>query len=101
MKSPQVAIMMGSQSDLPTMRETAEILKEFGVSHEIRVLSTHRAPEETTQYAKSLKSRGVQVVIAGAGGAAALAGVVASLTPLPVIGVPIETSALKGMDSLL
>ena len=101
MTSPQVAIMMGSQSDLPTMREAAEILKEFDVSFEVRVLSTHRAPEETSKYAKALKSRGIKVVIAGAGGAAALAGVVASLTPVPVIGVPIETQALKGLDSLL
>lgn len=101
MKSPQVAIMMGSQSDLPTMREAAEILKEFDVPFEVRVLSTHRAPDETAKYAKGLKSRGVQVVITGAGGAAALAGVVASLTSLPVIGVPIETSSLHGMDSLL
>lgn len=101
MKSPQVAVMMGSQSDLPTMKETAGILKEFGVDFEIRVLSTHRAPEETASYAKALKGRGFKVVIAGAGGAAALAGVVASLTALPVIGVPIETSALGGLDSLL
>ena len=101
MKSAQVAIMMGSQSDLPTMKETAGILKEFGVPFETRVLSTHRAPEETSKYAKALKSRGFKVVIAGAGGAAALAGVVASLTSLPVIGVPIETAALGGMDSLL
>lgn len=101
MKSPQVVIMMGSQSDLPTMKEASDILKEFGVSFEVRVLSTHRAPEETSAYARALKSRGVKVVIAGAGGAAALAGVVASLTPLPVIGVPIQTAALGGMDSLL
>ena len=101
MKSPQVAIMMGSQSDLPTMREAAEILKGFNVSFEIRVLSTHRAPEETAKYAKALKSRGVKIVIAGAGGAAALAGVVASLTLIPVIGIPIETQALGGLDSLL
>lgn len=101
MKSIQVAIMMGSQSDLPTMKEAAEILKEFSVSFEARVLSTHRAPEETSKYAKNLKARGVKVVIAGAGGAAALAGVVASLTSLPVIGIPIETQALRGLDSLL
>ncbi len=101
MKSPQVVIMMGSQSDLPTMKEAADLLKEFAVSYETRVLSTHRAPEETSNYAKALKSRGVKVVIAGAGGAAALAGVVASLTPIPVIGVPIQTAALGGIDSLL
>ena len=101
MKSSQVSIMMGSQSDLPTMKEAADLLKEFGVDFEIRVLSTHRAPEETSQYAKALQGRGFQVVIAGAGGAAALAGVVASLTSLPVIGIPIQTQALGGMDSLL
>ena len=101
MKSVHVAIMMGSQSDLPTMKEAAEILKEFNVSFEVRVLSTHRAPEETSKYAKNLKARGVKIVIAGAGGAAALAGVVASLTSLPVIGIPIETQALRGLDSLL
>ncbi len=101
MKNIQVAIMMGSQSDLPTMKEGADILKEFGVGCEIRVLSAHRSPEETASYAKALKGRGIKVVIAGAGGAAALAGVVASLTPIPVIGVPIQTQALGGMDSLL
>lgn len=97
----EVTIMMGSQSDLPTMKEAADILKEFGIGFEIRVLSTHRAPEETSKYAKDLKSRGFKIVIAGAGGAAALAGVVASLTSLPVIGVPIQTAALGGLDSLL
>ena len=101
MKSVQVAIMMGSQSDLPTMKQAADILKEFGVSFETRVLSTHRAPEETSKYAGELKNRGIKIVIAGAGGAAALAGVVASLTSIPVIGVPIETTALNGLDSLL
>jgi len=97
----QVVIMMGSQSDLETMKESAEILKEFRVPFEIRVLSTHRAPDETAEYAKALQGRGIKVVIAGAGGAAALGGIVAAHTSLPVIGVPIETTALKGMDSLL
>ena len=101
MKSIQVAIMMGSQSDLSTMRETGDVLKEFGVSFEIKVLSAHRTPDETSKYAKALKGRGVKIVIAGAGGAAALAGAVASLTSIPVIGVPIETQALGGVDSLL
>ena len=101
MKSIQVAILMGSQSDLSTMCEAADILKEFSVSFEIKVLSAHRTPDETAKYAKALKSHGVKVVIAGAGGAAALAGVVASMTPIPVIGVPIETQALGGLDSLL
>ena len=97
----QVAIMMGSQSDHPTMQEAADILKEFGVGFEIRVLSAHRTPKETAQYAEALKERGVKIVIAGAGGSAALAGVVAAHTTLPVIGIPIETTALNGMDSLL
>ncbi len=97
----QVAILMGSESDLPTMSEAGKILKEFGVGFEVRVLSAHRTPDETAQYAKDLKSRGVKVVIAGAGGSAALAGFLASVSPLPVIGVPIETSALNGLDSLL
>ena len=97
----QIAILMGSQSDLATLEETANVLKEFGVSYEMRVLSAHRTPEETSQYAKELKSRGVKVVIAGAGGSAALAGVVAAHTMLPVIGVPIETTPFHGLDSLL
>ena len=101
MKSVLVAILMGSQSDLATMREASDILKEFGVPFEIKVLSAHRTPDETAKYAKALKSHGVKVVIAGAGGAAALAGVIASMTPIPVIGVPIETQALGGIDSLL
>ena len=101
MKRVDVSIVMGSQSDLPTMKETAVILKDFGVSFEMKVLSAHRTPEETAKYAKALKTRGVQVAIAGAGGSAALAGVVASHTVIPVVGIPIETSALNGMDSLL
>ena len=101
MEKIQVAIMMGSQSDHPTMQEAADILKEFGVGFEIRVLSAHRTPKETAQYAEALKERGVKIVIAGAGGSAALAGVVAAHTTLPVIGIPIETTALNGMDSLL
>jgi phosphoribosylaminoimidazole carboxylase PurE protein len=96
-----VAIMMGSQSDLPTMQEAANILKEFGVSYEIKVLSAHRTPKECAAYAEDLRSRGVKVVIAGAGGSAALAGVVAAHTTLPVIGIPIESTALNGLDSLL
>lgn len=100
MKRIQVAIMMGSSSDMPTMEETAKILEDFGVSYEMKVLSAHRTPQETEQYAKSLKGRGVQAVICGAGGSAALAGVVASHTLLPVIGIPID-SVLNGIDSLL
>ena len=101
MKEILVVLMMGSQSDLPTMQEAAGILKEFGVGYEMRVLSAHRSPKETARYAEELSSQGVRVVIAGAGGSAALAGVVAAHTLLPVIGVPIETAALKGLDSLL
>ena len=101
MDNIQVAIMMGSQSDLPTMQEAADILKEFGVGYEMRVLSAHRTPKETAQYAEALKDRGVKIVIAGAGGSAALAGVVAAHTILPVIGIPIDTAAFNGMDSLL
>lgn len=100
MSEIKVAIMMGSKSDLPTMDEGAQILKDFGVAYEMRVLSAHRTPKETAAYAESLKGRGVQVVICGAGGSAALAGVVAAHTNLPVIGVPIE-SVLNGLDSLL
>lgn len=101
MKEPQVVIVMGSESDLPTMGESAKILKEFGIPFEMKVLSAHRVPDETSKFAKALKSRDVKVVIAGAGGSAALAGFIASLTPLPVIGIPIETTDLNGLDSLL
>ena len=100
MKDIKVAIMMGSKSDLPTMEEAAKILKDFNVTYEMKVLSAHRTPKETVIYAEELKKRGVQVVICGAGGSAALAGVVAAHTQLPVLGVPIE-SALSGIDSLL
>jgi len=100
MENIQVAVMMGSKSDLPTMEPAAKILKETGVAYEMKVLSAHRTPRETAAYAEELKSRGIQVVICGAGGSAALAGVVAAHTPLPVIGVPVE-SVLKGIDSLL
>ena len=93
--------MMGSKSDLPTMDEAAKILKEFGVAYEMKVLSAHRTPKETAAYAEKLESRAVKVVICGAGGSAALAGVVAAHTQLPVIGIPIETTALNGVDSLL
>ena len=101
MSKIQVAIMMGSKTDLPTMDEAAKVLKDFGVGCEMKVLSAHRTPKETAQYAEELESREVKIVICGAGGSAALAGVVAAHTQLPVIGIPIETSALNGMDSLL
>lgn len=98
---PQVCIVMGSKSDLPTMEKACEMLKEFGVSYEVRVLSAHRTPNDTLKLSEEAKERGIKVFIAGAGGAAHLAGVIASSTTLPVIGVPIQTSALGGMDSLL
>lgn len=96
-----VSIVMGSKSDLPVMEETCKLLKEFDVPYEVRVLSAHRTPVEAHDYATSLKERGVKVCVAAAGGAAHLAGVIAGNTTLPVIGVPIQTSALGGMDSLL
>jgi 5-(carboxyamino)imidazole ribonucleotide mutase len=98
---PLVGVIMGSKSDWETMRHTDETLTQFGVPHECRVLSAHRTPNETADYTKSAEQRGLQVIIAGAGGAAHLAGVVASLTLLPVIGVPMQSQALNGLDSLL
>lgn len=100
-KKPQVCIVMGSKSDLPTMEKAIEMLKEFEVAYEVRVLSAHRTPDETLKLSEEAKGRGIKVFIAGAGGAAHLAGVIASSTTLPVIGVPIQTSALGGLDSLL
>ena len=98
---PLVGIMMGSKSDWDTMRPAAEILTEFGVPHECRIVSAHRTPELMTEYAATAESRGLEVVIAGAGGAAHLPGMVASQTILPVLGVPVQSRALNGMDSLL
>ena len=98
---PLVGILMGSDSDWGTMRATAETLTEFGVAREARVLSAHRTPAETTEYASTAEDRGLRVVIAAAGGAAHLAGVVAAHTTLPVIGVPMQAWALDGLDSLL
>jgi len=99
--SPVVGIVMGSQSDWQTMRHAAEILEELGVSCEAKIVSAHRTPDRMAEYAKSAKGRGIKVIIAGAGGAAHLPGMVASMTTLPVFGVPVESKALKGMDSLL
>jgi 5-(carboxyamino)imidazole ribonucleotide mutase len=96
-----VGIIMGSQSDWPTMRHAATTLETLGVPHEARIVSAHRTPDRMADYAKSAKGRGLQVIVAGAGGAAHLPGMVASMTTLPVFGVPIESKALKGMDSLL
>ena len=96
-----VAVIMGSKSDWDTMRQADEMLTTFGVAHECRVLSAHRTPKETADYVCAAESRGIEVVIAAAGGAAHLAGVCAAHTLVPVLGVPIESAALKGMDSLL
>lgn len=98
---PLVGIIMGSRSDLPTMKAAAEVLGELGVPYEMRVVSAHRTPRLMFDYASSAKSRGLEVLIAGAGGAAHLPGMTASLTSLPVVGVPVESRALKGLDSLL
>src|SRR5579871_2887092 len=99
--NPLVAVMMGSKSDWDTMRHCTETLAKFGVPHEARVLSAHRSPNLTSEYAFAAEGRGIEVIIAAAGGAAHLAGVVAAHTILPVLGVPMESAALKGMDSLL
>jgi 5-(carboxyamino)imidazole ribonucleotide mutase len=99
--SAEVGIIMGSQSDWPTMKHAAAILTELGISHEVKVVSAHRTPERLYEYARSAKGRGLKVVIAGAGGAAHLPGMVASQTVLPVLGVPVQSKALSGMDSLL
>jgi 5-(carboxyamino)imidazole ribonucleotide mutase len=96
-----VAILMGSQSDWPTMKHTADTLAELGVSHEARIVSAHRTPERLYDFAKGAKTEGFKVIIAGAGGAAHLPGMTASMTLLPVFGVPIESKALSGQDSLL
>ncbi|MEM1273150.1 MAG: 5-(carboxyamino)imidazole ribonucleotide mutase [Pseudomonadota bacterium] len=100
MSNPQVGIIMGSQSDWPTMRAAADILAELGVSHETRIVSAHRTPDRLWQYGQDAVSRGLKAIIAGAGGAAHLPGMIASKTPIPVIGVPVETKSLRGLDSL-
>ena len=101
MKKIDVSVVMGRKSDLTTMNYAADLLREFGVAFETRVLSAHRSPDDTARFAKSADGRGIKVIIAGAGGAAHLAGVIAANTTLPVIGVPIRTQDLKGIDSLL
>src|SRR6202795_4424525 len=98
---PRVSIVMGSDSDLDVMREAAKTLEEFGIEYEIDVTSAHRSPERTAEFARKAAARGIRVIIAGAGGAAHLAGVIAAHTTLPVIGVPIPSTSLQGMDSLL
>jgi len=98
---PLVAVIMGSKSDWDAMRAASDTLKDFGVPHESRVLSAHRTPELAAEFSSGAEARGLEVIIAGAGGAAHLAGVTAAYTTLPVLGVPMESQALKGMDSLL
>ena len=97
----QVGVIMGSQSDWETMRHAADTLSALGIRFETRIVSAHRTPDRLVAYAKGAKGRGIQVIIAGAGGAAHLPGMAAAMTPLPVLGVPVESHALKGMDSLL
>ena len=99
-KKPIVCVIMGSDSDLPVMRECTKILRLHGIAHETRILSAHRSPDDVSAFAKAARKKGVKVIIAGAGGAAHLAGVIASHTTIPVIGVPMETKELKGIDSL-
>ena len=100
MDDPIVGIIMGSSSDWTTMSQAAETLATLGVAHETRIVSAHRTPERLYEYAKTAKARGIKIIIAGAGGAAHLPGMAAALTPLPVLGVPMPTSALGGQDSL-
>ena len=99
--SPRIGIAMGSDSDLPVMKDAASVLDDFGVDYEMRVLSAHRTPGVMKEYAETAADRGLDVIIAGAGGAAHLPGMIAASTPLPVIGVPVKTSTLNGVDSLL
>lgn len=101
MAAPKVGIIMGSRSDWETMRHAAEMLDQLGVAYETRVVSAHRTPKRLYDYAHGARERGLKVIIAGAGGAAHLPGMAASMTTLPVLGVPVETQSLKGMDSLL
>lgn len=101
MGSPRVGVIMGSQSDWPTMKNAVDILTEMGVSSEARVVSAHRTPDHMAEYARSAASRGLRIIIAGAGGAAHLPGMVAAWTELPVLGVPVESRVLHGVDSLL
>lgn len=100
MANPDVGIIMGSDSDLPTMAAAIEICAEFGVTHEVAIVSAHRTPERMVSYAQTARDRGLKIIIAGAGGAAHLPGMVAALTPLPVIGVPVVSRTMQGLDSL-
>lgn len=101
MNKPIVGIIMGSDSDLPVMQDAVKVLEEFGIEHEVTIVSAHRTPERMYEYSQSAEGRGLRVVIAGAGGSAHLPGMIAALTSLPVIGVPIKTKAMDGVDSLL
>lgn len=96
-----ISVIMGSKSDLPTMQKACDILSDFGINYETKIVSAHRTPERLFNFSKSAKENGIKVIIAGAGGAAHLPGMVAAITELPVLGVPIESKSLKGMDSLL
>ena len=100
-KDVLVGIIMGSKSDWPTMEEASKVLEEFGIAYEVEVVSAHRTPDKMMKYAESAKERGLRIIIAGAGGAAHLPGMVASKTTLPVLGVPVKSKALDGLDSLL
>lgn len=100
-KTPHIGIIMGSQSDWPTLKAAADMLEALGLAYESRIVSAHRTPDRMAAYAKGADGRGIKVIIAGAGGAAHLPGMVASMTTLPVLGVPVESRALKGLDSLL
>jgi len=101
MKKPSVGIIMGSDSDMPVMKQAAEILGDFGVAYEIKIASAHRTPDFMASYSKNAYKRGIKVIIAGAGGSAHLPGMSAAYSQLPVIGVPVESKALRGLDSLL
>ena len=98
---PLIGIIMGSDSDMTVMKQAADVLDEFGISYEVKITSAHRTPDLMAQYSKKAYSRGIKVIIAGAGGAAHLPGMAAAYSPIPVIGVPVETKALEGLDSLL
>ena len=99
--TPEISVIMGSQSDWSVMIEASSLFEELGIPHETKIISAHRTPDRMAEFAKSASSNGIKVIIAGAGGAAHLPGMVAAYTHLPVLGVPVETNALKGMDSLL
>lgn len=98
--APQVGVIMGSQSDWPTMAHAVQILEQFGIAHEVQIVSAHRTPDRLVAYAKSAAERGLKAIIAGAGGAAHLPGMVAAMTRVPVLGVPVQSAALSGVDSL-